>query len=369
MPCGPERGAARHFASRYADARATFRSACRRRGLEVASHRHRLSGPDDSDLTTDVALVGSPRADNLVILISGTHGAEGLAGSGCQVSWLAGPGPEALRDDVAVLLVHMLNPWGAAWGRRQTEDNVDLNRNFLDFEAPLPANVHYEQLKAALDCPSFRRPDHDEAQALIRHYCATAGADALAAAIFQGQYTDPLGVGFGGDAPTWSNVVLQQILSDHASKAGAVAVIDFHTGFGPYGYGMPINSSADGSPAMKSAQSWYGPSLLAMRAPGSRLPYSFSGDLCGAVERLLAPAMVVPIALEFGTYDVAQLLQVQIDDAWSYRRADQQPEAVAVTRRQVRDFFYPATDDWCEMLAFRSHQVIAQAVRGLTDGT
>ena len=32
----------------------------------------------------------------------------------------------------AVVLIHMLNPWGAAWQRRHNEDNIDLNRSFVD---------------------------------------------------------------------------------------------------------------------------------------------------------------------------------------------------------------------------------------------
>ena len=41
------------------------------------------------------------------------------------------------RPEQAVLLVHAINPHGFAWSRRVTQENVDLNRNFLvDFTAP-----------------------------------------------------------------------------------------------------------------------------------------------------------------------------------------------------------------------------------------
>ena len=35
-----------------------------------------------------------------------------------------------LPDDVAVLMIHLINPWGTAWMRRVNEDNIDLNRNY-----------------------------------------------------------------------------------------------------------------------------------------------------------------------------------------------------------------------------------------------
>ena len=33
---------------------------------------------------------------------------------------------------MALVLLHALNPFGVAWVRRANEENVDLNRNFLD---------------------------------------------------------------------------------------------------------------------------------------------------------------------------------------------------------------------------------------------
>ena len=36
----------------------------------------------------------------------------------------------ALPDDAAIVIVHVLNPYGMAWLRRVNENNVDLNRNF-----------------------------------------------------------------------------------------------------------------------------------------------------------------------------------------------------------------------------------------------
>ncbi len=37
-------------------------------------------------------------------------------------------------------MLHALNPYGFSHLRRANEDNADLNRNFVDFAAPLPVN-------------------------------------------------------------------------------------------------------------------------------------------------------------------------------------------------------------------------------------
>ena len=44
------------------------------------------------------------------------------------------------------MLIHAINPHGFAWLRRVTEDNVDLNRNWIDFDQPAPANPAYDAL-------------------------------------------------------------------------------------------------------------------------------------------------------------------------------------------------------------------------------
>lgn len=78
-----------------------------------------------------------------MLMVSGTHGVEGYYGSDCQIAWLDALDEKALPADTALLLVHLLNPWGAAHLRRVNEDNIDLNRNLIDFSQPVPANPDY----------------------------------------------------------------------------------------------------------------------------------------------------------------------------------------------------------------------------------
>ena len=109
---------------------------CEQRDIAVQIFKHPLTGPNDLAIGADVALVGDPDAENLVLLVSGTHGVETLVGSGCQVAWLDRYTAEDLPKNTAVLLIHAMNPHGAAWRSRYTEDNIDLNRNFVDHSKP-----------------------------------------------------------------------------------------------------------------------------------------------------------------------------------------------------------------------------------------
>src|SRR5262245_61953501 len=100
--------ASQYFCPTYAAAREAFRAAATARGLKIQSHRNPVPGAAGEDLTTDVALLGPADASRLLIVVSGTHGAEGFCGSGIQVGWLAAA--HAMPADAAILFVHAINP-------------------------------------------------------------------------------------------------------------------------------------------------------------------------------------------------------------------------------------------------------------------
>lgn len=71
---------------------------------------------------------------------SGVHGVEGYAGSAVQNKILDFflETPNMIKDDVAIVIIHVVNPYGMSWWRRWNENNVDLNRNFLSGRLPVP---------------------------------------------------------------------------------------------------------------------------------------------------------------------------------------------------------------------------------------
>jgi hypothetical protein len=139
------------FETTYSAARAAFLRAAADAGGELASWRHPLAGPDGAPLFTDTARFGAPAARRVLFVLSGTHGIEGFCGSGIQQFLLRGGVAARVPDGTALVFVHAVNPWGFAWLRRVNEDNVDLNRNFLDHGKPHPANADYDALYAVMN--------------------------------------------------------------------------------------------------------------------------------------------------------------------------------------------------------------------------
>ncbi len=351
------------FSTSYAEARAKFRAACGGEGLDIMEYRHPLPGPAGEVLATDVALLGAPSARKLLIVISGTHGVEGLAGSGGQIGWLRTDLRRPLPADTAILFVHLINPWGCAWQRRQTEDNVDLNRNFQAFDGPLPENPLYSLVHPLIvDSASGERAESDPA---IVRFRAEKGEEALANALFSGQYEHSDGVGFGGDHAGWSHRTLAQILADHASAADHVAVIDIHTGLGSFGHGLLLCLEEAGSPALRRARAWFGPGVLSPRE-ADEVPYALEGNMLDWIGRTLA-AETTMVAIEFGTFELARMLDLQIDDCRVQKAGARATAFGATVRDELQKHFYPETPDWLQSVLLRVAQVIDLALNGLED--
>lgn len=349
----------------YFAARAAFLNSCENHAIPVKSYVCPTKGPSGQLLTTDVARLGPISAEKTLFIISGTHGLEGLAGSYCQVAWIKQAGQGKLPGNTALVFIHMLNPWGCAWQRRQNEDNIDLNRNFLDFTAPIPLNPNYDILRDSLHLPGDSVPALFPGTCQINKLREQMGERNFATALFQGQYSDAIGVGFGGHAESWSNRTLRTILEGHATGARISGLIDLHTGLGPFGKGMLIATDPRQGIGTSMALNWYGPSLIILQDRPEELPYKIDGDICSAAQKILPRSTVVAVALEFGTYEVDRLLSLQIDDCRLMNHGDVNSPEGRKIRASLQDFFYPDDQTWRSMIAARFNEIMEQSLAGL----
>ena len=217
------------LAQDYTEARGRFRDAAQAADVRVEHHDHPLTGPAGEPLATDVAVVGDPDAPTRLLVISGTHGVEGFAGSLCQTEWLTEGA--SLPDDLAVVLVHAINPFGFAWIRRVNEDNV------------VPAT--WDEATQAATATQ------------LLEFAGEHGFDALQDAVSRGQYRHPTGVFYGGARAVWSQRTLETIARATLTGAQRTAIIDLHTGLGPFGVGELIASHPDPT-GRDRLDAWYG---------------------------------------------------------------------------------------------------------------
>jgi hypothetical protein len=363
-----------YFSCGYRRARERFLRAANDAGASQSTFENAAVGPDGLAVFTDVAVLGDPNAPALMLVNTGTHGVEGFCGSAAAIGWLREEAA-SLPANVRVVIVHAVNPHGFAWVRRVTEDNVDLNRNFLQHGGGYPSKPEYAKLHQALIPAQWNDKELANNDALLEAYAKEHGDFALQAAVTGGQYDYADGLFFGGHEAVWSNRTFQSILDTHVGRPQRMAFLDVHTGLGPYGHASLLGSVA---PRM---QPWLGARVLdakrlrplpepssSARSKGPSLSAPLTGTIGSAARRAAASAEMTSLTVEFGTYPVRPVLRALQAYNWLHLRGDVDSDLGRAIKAEIKERLYPDDDDWREMVWTRSRQLLRNAVNGLGNG-
>lgn len=357
--------ALQHYPQDYQSARDNILNALQQQvcPLRHEAIQHEVLGANGETLFTDIAWLGAEDAANVLVLISATHGVEGFAGSAIQHDTLLQLAHTALPTDMAVVIIHALNPWGFSHQRRVNEQGIDLNRNGVDFQKPLPDSPAYAHLANALiptdgDWATADRQLHD--------YLMTHGDRAFRRAVAGGQYSYPQGLFYGGMQASFSRLLIERKLAEWQLDQRQVVALDLHTGLGPFGHGELICDHPANSTASRKAQAWFG-ALVTLPETGD----SCSVPLVGLMDYLWHAALREDglfLTLEYGTYPFERLLNALRRDHWLYAQTAtpdfNAPPAQAI-RAELREIFNPDSALWRESVLLRSRQVIRTAWQGL----
>lgn len=340
------------FETRFSAARALFRSAAEKHHVSITPHHHPLTGFDGEPLATDVVRIGPQNASQLIVLVSGVHGVELYAGSGCQIDALNRISADDLPSDTALLFVHAINPWGAAHYRRNTETNVDLARNFIAPGEVTASNPAYDAIHDVISSSS-REAVQNGFQSLVKDL----GEMGFIRALMGGQYSYPKGFSWGGNEAVWSQLTIRDILTHEAKSAKDVTIIEYHSGLGPYGYGMAVCMQA--GEALERSQRTFGRWLVAPRSAAAET-HGATGHTTDGYTQILSDKQLSSIVLEFGTYPPPVSLPVLLDDHWLTFHGD----ADAAKDIHARNLEMHAPDDpeWRRAICERSRQVVRQAL-------
>lgn len=358
----------RCFADNYVDARQNFLQACSEKNIPVSTYVNESAETKDVELACDVVRIGEEKAEKLLVLTSGVHGAELMCGSGCQVGMIRHGLFNMLPTDTAVLMIHAINPWGAANIRRNNEDNIDLCRNFVDFNSELPISDAYTQIHDALNCSQYKGHERDKAQKLLNEFREINGPAKFIGAIMSGQFQYADGFSFGGHEATWSHKTLLEIIQLEAANATKVCLVDYHSGLGPYGYGEAV--CMQNGAGLSRACDWFGEWVTAPMEDVNTSGEKFHPALGHTTEgymRTLCHAEITSIVIEFGTFDMQSNLQALLDDHWLTLHGERDSEEGKQIKEHMLRTHYPDDPEWRYAVWNRSGQVIRQAMRGLQD--
>lgn len=218
-----------YFKATYEESRQAFLKLASKSGGELHSHKV-------SDLFFDSLYLppSSGKKEKLLILTSGIHGIEGFTGSALQRFFLANNHFGLKDENMGILIIHGINPYGFKNFRRVTENNVDLNRNFdTSRELFKTENSGYAKLYQFLN-PDFEYKKISFYASAIK-FILKYGMSNLRKAILQGQYQFPKGIFFGGmEFEPQVTIIQNEVMKVGAGYEKAL-LIDLHTGFGERG--------------------------------------------------------------------------------------------------------------------------------------
>jgi len=351
------------FSDSYAEARGKFlAAACDARARIHSYGRDDLKGSEGEYLACDVAVLGPDNAERAAIAITGTHGSEGFAGSAVLHRWLMSR-DRAELDNIKVVLVHAINPWAFSHKTRTTENNVDLNRNFIR------DNVGYERQNTAYDALApFLHLDPSDARRSLEAYRAyksylERNGQQLEAEMMEGQGHRPDGLFYAGKEPEWSNLTFRNIINEHLGSANTIGFIDWHTGLGSFGEILYLIFDEQGSPEHVAAARWWDrkedkPALQSGSTP------KYRGLLCQSIRQELPAARITGAVIEFGTADDYSIFRADCLDRW-VRFEGRDDACAAQFREAYKNIMCPNDLSWRRMVLSEGPAIMDRLVEGV----
>lgn len=351
-----------YFPATYSEARANFLSACLDAGTAVRSFRNPERGPSGEALFCDATLAGDSEAPNVIVVTSATHGVEGYAGSGIQVGLLRDAAAPTPAKGTALLLIHTINPHGMAWSRRENEDNVDLNRNFVDHQGGnYPENDLFEELVDHLVPKVWNGEAYESYLAAIAALNETYGEVPVRQAMHKGQYRHPDSIHYGGDKATWSSRTLADICTAYLGDAKRAVMIDLHTGLGPYGYGELMTPSKPGEPVYDLLFDWYGEQVHSTTAGATQYAGS-KGSILAGFRPPVDGLEWASVGLEYGTRERPHIRRCMLANMWLHLHGERDSDLGRRIIREFRDCYYPNESEWKRLVWERGVEVVGIAL-------
>lgn len=349
-----------YFSPDYETARSRFRDAAAAQAAALHTIGLPGTGPGEETLSIDIAWIGAAKPQRVFLHTSGLHGVEAYTGSAVQLALLAAP--PAPPVDAALVIVHVLNPFGMAWLRRTDADNVDLNRNFIvDGGAWSGAPPLYAALDPLLNprSPPARDGFAVRAAAIALRY----GFHRVKQAIAEGQFEYPRGLFFGGTALQPGPQRYLDWLRRHLAGISYLFALDLHTGLGRRGTDTvipEINTNATPAGELGGA---LGRSLIDPARPS--VAYTVRGSMGGALPRVLPHARVDSVLQEIGTYPPLRVLHaLREENRWHFYGGG---GIVHPTKQHLRETLCPAAVDWRRRAIHRGVTLAQAAARWVFD--
>jgi Protein of unknown function (DUF2817) len=144
--------------------------------------------------------------------------------------------------------------------------------------------------------------------------------------------------------------------------AARTAIVDLHTGLGPFGVGELIASHPDPR-GRERLGDWYG--TYTVPSEGTSVSADVSGDVLDALDVWVESPEITGVAIEWGTVDIVEVSNALRADAWLHAYADPRGPEAAPIKAGLRAAFAPADPQWAAAVWDRFDEVTTATTEGL----
>ncbi len=309
----------------------------------------------DSNLYIDFCYIPAQKIKSkLLILSSAIHGIEGFVGSGVQQMTMTELLTEQSLDEMGILLIHAMNPYGFKYFRRFTENNVDLNRNCeIDENLYSSKNLGYTKLynllnpKGKVNLKSIRnRFFHISAIKKI----ITASMKILRQAVLQGQYEFQEGIYFGGNDREPQIKLITPVLKKISSEYQIIFNIDLHTGYGEYGtlhlFPNPVKNQKIQNDLEKIFKGYN------IDWGNDEDFYTINGDFSNYIGKIIPEKYFLPMVFEFGTlnsqttFGAIKSLNIVVNENQGNNYGFKTKKDKEIVFKSQLEMYYPSSKKW-----------------------
>lgn len=321
----------------------------------------------DSDLTVDWCYIPPKiHKEKLLVVTSGLHGIEGYAGSAVQLMFMDKILNARQLDDIGVLLIHGMNPYGFKYRRKVTENNIDLNRNCaINAELFKSKNDGYSKLsnmlmpEGKLNLNSFNNR--------FFHWVAIKkiiqeSMPVLRQAALQGQYQFDKGIYYGGKQPEPQISEIKPLLKKTMEEYKVVLNLDLHTGYGERGKLHLFLNPVKDSKVKQGIETIFKGTDIDWGDSGNF--YTIKGEYIGWANSLPDSVLCLPMLFEFGTldsqttYGSLKSIQIMINENQGVHYGYKNKKSEEKIKTLFSEMYYPVSAFWRTKVIADSYQMM-----------
>jgi hypothetical protein len=351
-----------HFSPTYAEARRRFKDAAEAAGATIRSYH--VDVECEEELAIDVATLGADNAPT-VITSSGVHGVEGFFGSAVQHALLGLLSQSRAEPNIRHVLIHGINPFGFSRLRRVNEDNVDLNRNFLENAGDYKgAPDGYTGLNEFLN-PESSPPRFEPFKLKAIWKSWRYGMQALKQSVAGGQYEYPRGLFFGGKGQCKATRIVCENCDTWIGSSEKIVHIDFHSGLGPFGTYKLLLAEGEESQSYSWYTNAFGTDCVELRDAPEGTAYTVSGLLGEWMQNHFESRDYRHVSAEFGTYDVIRVLRAMRAENRAHHYSADTSAIYKSAKAEFLECFCPIDVSWRKQAIESGLKIITQGERAL----